>query len=277
MAIALIAKNEGTTAVRALKRELESSSSAESYAGAALLLAEKNVDLTLARQWAEVALARATEDMNGLTVQSYQAKDMAKVNALAWAWDAMGWTLFRLGQTDAARPYLASAWHWGLLPQSADHIGQLSERLNDRLNAAIAYAHSAHAWPKPTPEMRQKLRRAAGPAADVDSMIAGNGPVLIQERSVTLAWAGRAQGLAEFVVSFDRDARVTEARLLRGPDDLKAFIPNLLGLRFPPRFASASPSPPVTTVSVVCNNTGCMAAPTVPWAQMRQSAGSQAP
>lgn len=277
LAIALIAKNEPTAAVRALSRELESSPSAESYAGAALLLAEKSVDLTQARQWAEVALTRATEDMNGLTVQSYEAKDIAKVNTLAWAWNAMGWTLFRLGQTDAARPYLASAWHWGLLPQSADHLGQLSERLNDRLNAAIAYTHSAHAWPNPTPAMREKLQRAAGPAADVDSMIAGNGPVLIQERSVTVTWAGKGQRLAGFVVGLDRDFKVTEARFLRGQDGLRAFGERLVGLRFPPRFAVTAPVPRVTTVLVGCTNETCLVAPAIPWFEMRQPFDTRVP
>jgi tetratricopeptide (TPR) repeat protein len=212
-------KEEGIAAARRL---LEKSNSALSINNVARSLADSAADLKLAREYAEKAVLRLEEESKQTTLDNFDNKDLARVNALVAVWDTLGWTYYKSGDLVTAQKYMQAAWMLGQRGDIADHLGQLYDKAGKR-DEAIHYWRLALADDSRLADVRQRLgpsRVAVAPPRNAGS------PISLQEelgrqRAVVVPNLQARAGSAEFWILFSAKG-AEDAQFISGSNELEA-------------------------------------------------------
>jgi hypothetical protein len=192
-------------------------------------LAEKNLDLESARDYAERAV-RTEEELSGrMQIEDVKSSDLGQAQTLATFWDTLGWVYFRLNDFSAAEKYLAAAWQVSQNPVSGQHLGKVYEKQGRKGSALHIYqlAHSAAPLRVAIRPQTMLSRNESGETPDADLKRLGGKPdpgkavtELNEMRTVQLPRLVGGTASAEFYVVLGPGTKV-DAKFNSGADSLK--------------------------------------------------------
>jgi tetratricopeptide (TPR) repeat protein len=131
-------------AVESVKLAVESSPNPSVWNNAAYILAENDQSLDLAQQYAALSLKGIYERLDQLESGSIRLPDFIFMAQLAMTWDTMGWIHFKAGRLDLAEKYVRAAWILAQNRESAEHLGEIYEKLHNISEASRFYAMSVN-------------------------------------------------------------------------------------------------------------------------------------
>jgi tetratricopeptide (TPR) repeat protein len=234
------------------------------YNNAAYDLANANVDLDLAMEYAEKALASANE--KSVNAETDDAGFSATI-VLSRVWDTMGWVYFRDGKYDDALPYLRSAWTLSQSPTDGYHLGQLYEKLGKIQDAIHTYKLALASPGDDHDDIRKRyehLTNTKGADTDVPTLRRGSGGIvaspgeeLSRMRTFNLPASAHGSGSAIFTVIFS-PGKVDSVRYSSGDESLKSLTDQIAALKFKTEFPDATPSRVFRRGMMVCSKiSGC--------------------
>lgn len=154
---------------------------------AAAALSESGLRLDKAEEYAHAELAHATTAVQhaGETPGGFDGATLD----VGFAWDQVGWILFREGKNAEAERYEKAAWALTRHGPIGDHLGQVYQREGKRSEAIRTYALvlNAHATP---PETRRRLATLVGSDRMADQFADSGRMWLVNERSIDLHRGG---------------------------------------------------------------------------------------
>jgi len=130
--------------VESVKQAVASSPNPSVWNNAAYILAENDQALDLAQQYADSALKGIYERLNQLQAGSIRLPEFIFMAQLAMTWDTMGWIHFKAGHLDLAEKYVRAAWIIAQNRESAEHLGEVYEKLHNVPEATRFYAMSVN-------------------------------------------------------------------------------------------------------------------------------------
>jgi len=200
-------------------------------------LAEKNIDLNVAKTYSERAVSAEEEASGKLQISALKSSDLDQTQRLATFWDTLGWIYFRLNDLAGAEKYLTSAWQLSQSTIVGLHLGRVYERQGKKAAALNIYQLARSAVPfritRPgsfTPRrddsrLDANIKRLGGKQ---DSRFAGD---LSQMRTYKLPKIISGTGSAEFLVLLGPGKKV-ESKFVSGDDALKSANKNISTVKF---------------------------------------------
>ena len=109
---------------------------------AAYEMANADLNLPLAFDYAKKAVRAAEEESQKITLTDLKVEDLRGVEKLSAYWDTLGWVNERMGKPEVAEPYLQAAWKLTQDGVVADHLCQVYQGMH-RIGIAIQMCRSA--------------------------------------------------------------------------------------------------------------------------------------
>jgi TonB family protein len=95
-------------------------------------LAERNLQLDRAEQYAKLAVSMESSSLAAVSLDPLTPGAYGRTRALAAGLDTLGWVLYLRGDFTSAEKNITAAWTLSRSPTSCDHLAQLSEKLGRR-------------------------------------------------------------------------------------------------------------------------------------------------
>ncbi len=189
------------------------------------MLADRSIDVTLAKQLADLSLTQNEAPFIGLSFGALTTEQLRRPYILAGVWDTVGWVYFRVGDTEKALRFLDAAWSLGQSLASANHLGQVYEHQGKQLEAVHAYQLALAVNPKAADVQKRldALPPPSVPATRVDvtsTKILSPREELSRMRSTPLSDLKMQDSSADFLLLFSA-AGLDDARFLHGSETLK--------------------------------------------------------
>jgi tetratricopeptide (TPR) repeat protein len=240
----------------------------------AYTLADNNLNLDLARQYAEKAVTKLDEQAQGAGPS--RDDGMRVTYELSLAWDTLGWIYFKQGDVKRAESLVRAAWLLGEESVVAEHLGEIYEKEGRTQQAAHAYewALAVSSVPMSTFGLQVDAAKAYRSRADAIraryKKLTGKEPGLTeirrlpngewtktpaeqlrQTRELKLSNGAQLSGSGEFAVVF-KPGKVESAEFLSGSNDLERLSGQMMAARYPLEFPPESKAILVMRVNVKC-------------------------
>jgi len=242
----------------------------------AYVLADENVALDQAQQWAEKALQML--EAESLKTDSDEAA-LDNTRNLDATWDTLGWVYFHRGEYEKAEPYLHAAFALSQDSTDGDHLGQNLEKQGKKEQAAHAYslamASPDHADKSAIRERYVKLTGKQpgtfeislppGPQYKQDRITSKESPSpyhmdareeLSRIRTYKISGAPPAKGSATFAVVFS-PGKIEEVQFVSGEEGLKPMTSAILASSMRAEFPNSDPTHISRRGILVCESSGC--------------------
>jgi tetratricopeptide (TPR) repeat protein len=102
---------------------------------AAYMMADADLKLPLALEYAKKAVRKMEEESEKITLQDLKTEDLRKIFQLAAYWDTLGWAHERVSELAVAEQYLRAAWKLTQDGVVAGHLCHVYERTHQITNA----------------------------------------------------------------------------------------------------------------------------------------------
>jgi tetratricopeptide (TPR) repeat protein len=210
-------------AVEAFQRGFAGNTTSDALNMAAYSLADADLRLPLALEYAEKAVAMEEAATAKLTLAELKTNDLVTPVRLAANWDTLGWVYFRMGRLDRAEQYVEASWALEQSPIVADHLGQIYQQGGETERALDMYALALAAMPagQESKETLARLRRLSGKTASAGDDVVHR-ERLMQLRTVKLPKLTNADASAEFLVLIGPGSKVLETKFVSGDSRLKS-------------------------------------------------------
>jgi tetratricopeptide (TPR) repeat protein/transglutaminase-like putative cysteine protease len=262
----LYLKNKQTDqGIALLKKAIASDSSTWSLNNVAYALAEANVELDLAKECGEKALAQT----EALSMQAADDREGWKsARQLGMIWDTMGWVYFRRGDSEKALAYVRAAWVLGQRAVFGDHLGQIYEKLGEKQEALHAYKLALATGNSDMDEVRKHYEQLSGEkASDADvprlrrspngAYEPSPGEELSRMRSAKLTSSSKESGNATFTIIFS-PVKPNPVKFVSGDESLKAMSGEVAGAKYKVEFPDLGPFQIYRRGMLVCSSVaGC--------------------
>ena len=242
-------------AMAAYEKAVEFGANATVWNNVAYELANHNLQLDRAQQYAESAVNDIANQLRNVDVQRLNIDDYRRVNAISSYWDTLGWVYFRRGETDQAKKFIESAWLLGPNGEVAYHLGEILEKQGKKDEAIQMYAAAA------------SVKRAYIPARDKLVTVLGNpkkADDVIKQASnkdftgkLDLGALSKTDGQADYAFVFAPGPKVEAVKFLTGDDKLKGLNDKLATVKYPVEFPDTTPTKLVRRGTVTCKNDDC--------------------
>jgi len=251
----------------ALQSLVDKDATALNFNNAGYELADNNVDLPKALDFAQRAVSLEEKRSQEIHISSLTDDDLGNTNSIASYWDTLGWVEFHLGHLDQAEAHLRSAW---LLTQNAvvgDHLGQVYEQQNKREQAIHMY-RLAVATPEGQSSDRDVAREhlahlgVEGPTNDIILRRGGNwsGDELSKIRTVKLKAVMSSSATAEFCLLVTSGPKITDVSFVSGSAKLRGLSEELKAAKLEMSFPPGSSAVLLRRAIVMCSPvSGCQA------------------
>ncbi|HEV3512203.1 MAG TPA: tetratricopeptide repeat protein, partial [Candidatus Sulfotelmatobacter sp.] len=286
---AYIKTKQNDKAVATFQKVMEQKSDdPETLNNVAYTLAENNLKLDLAQQYAEKAVRQLEEQAGG------KPSDDTALHVtfdFSLVWDTLGWVYFQQGDVRRAEPLVRSAWLLGEDSLVAEHLGEIYEKEGKTEQAAHAYESAlavssvpassfgispdaARAYQARADEIRNQYRKLTGkgvPLAEIKRLPNGEwtktpAEQLRASREVRLSNEEKLSGSADFVIEFEPE-KVDSVQYLSGGDELENLTKKLKAAHYPLEFPPNSQAILAVRVSVRCQPGSCVGTLVVPTPQ----------
>jgi tetratricopeptide (TPR) repeat protein/transglutaminase-like putative cysteine protease len=243
----------------------------------AYAMAEKNVELKLARQYAEGAVDELDDEAPG--AEPLDEAGLQVTYGYSLTWDTLGWVYFQQGDLADAEKFVRAAWLLGEESLVADHLGQIYEKEGKKQQAVRAYESGLAASPAPivptfgtpqNPALKTAQKEADAILARYEKLT-GKKPEmmvtrrlpngewtqtpaeqLLHSRQVKVSNAGKLSGSAQFIVRI-KPGKAGSAHLVSGDEVFKSLGAKLTEARYPVEFPSDSGTILVLRLSINCH------------------------
>jgi tetratricopeptide (TPR) repeat protein/transglutaminase-like putative cysteine protease len=255
LGLALLNTGETDKALEAFEKGVEIAQTPAVWNNVAYALAEHNLELDKAAQYAESAVSATAANLRNVALSYLSLDDLNQVASIGVYWDTLGWVNFRKGDLDQAERYIRAAWLLNEHGEVGDHLAQIYEKRGDKQQAARIYAE-AIAAPHPVPETRARLIVLLGGNAGIDELVAKSKPELSKIRVFPAGDLLKENARADFFVLLSpgaRNPKVEAVKFISGSQDLRPFTEKLRALEFGPMFPDASPAKIVRRGTLACN------------------------
>jgi tetratricopeptide (TPR) repeat protein len=262
-------------AMALFKQMLESTTDPGMLNGVAYELANANLRISDALQYASRAVAETSAASMDLSADPASSLDYLRTRALAAQWDTLGFAKLRSGDTLSAQKYIESAW---LLWQRAiigEHLIEVYQKLGKKQDA-VRICRMALAAPGKDDEMdlRSKLDAAQNRlgVSKSDSMVvnaksykpfSSGGIELSDMRAVKVPFSGELPGeskSATFVIVITNGQKTAQAKFVEGAEELRPASKTLAVAKFPQTFPDDTPAKLILQGLFSCSKytKGCM-------------------
>jgi tetratricopeptide (TPR) repeat protein/transglutaminase-like putative cysteine protease len=200
-------------------------------------LAEKNMDLDMAKEYAEKAVATEEEAARKLQVSDLKPADLVHTQTLTAFWDTLGWVYYRRNELADAERYLTPAWQLSQRPVIGEHLGHVYERQGKKISALRTYQLARASAPQRIIVPGTTVPVQNDRALDEDIKRLGGKPEsglsgdLSLMRTYRLSRIVNGTGSAEFLVLIGPGKSV-ESKFESGDDSLKSSAKNIATIKF---------------------------------------------
>jgi tetratricopeptide (TPR) repeat protein/transglutaminase-like putative cysteine protease len=198
----------------------------------AYALAEQNVQLDRASQYADAAINSIETQLRDVNLDNLRLQDIGTATSLYNVWDTKGWIEFKRGNLDIAEHYIRAAWEATGSGETTLHLGEIAEK-RGKNGDAIHYYVLSLAGHSPSEEARTRLA-ALGVTGDLDSRIEKGRGELLAMRTRKLDASGKGKG--DFFV-LASPAKNDQVKFVSGDAEIKALADVVkstnLNLQFP--------------------------------------------
>jgi tetratricopeptide (TPR) repeat protein/transglutaminase-like putative cysteine protease len=240
-------------------------------------LADNNLNLDLARQWAEKAVTKL--EAQGQGAEASSEAGLRATYQLWLTWDTLGWVYFQQGDYKRAESFVRATWLLGEDSVGAEHLGEIYEKEGKKQEAAQAYefALAVSSMPKfnvgaSVPEVANAQLKQANEITARYEKLMGKKPTteirrlpngewtqtpaehLRHSREVILSNPAKLAGSAQFLVTF-KPGKVVSAEFDTGDDGLDGLPEKLKAGHYPLEFPTDSAAVLVVRVHVQCHAT----------------------
>jgi tetratricopeptide (TPR) repeat protein len=251
--------------VALLKKAIASNSNRGWLNNVAYALADANVELDLAQEYGEKALAQT----QALTMKAADDQEGFKsTRQLEYVWDTMGWIYFRRGDNQRALAYIRAAWVLGQRAVYGDHLGQIYEKMGMKSEAVHVYKLALASTGGNTADLRKRYEHlSGGKASDADVPLLRRSPngayepspgeELSRMRSAKLTSSAKESGNATFIIVFS-PVKPNEVKYVSGEESLKAMSGQVASAKFKVEFPDLGPFQIYRRGMLVCSSVaGC--------------------
>jgi Flp pilus assembly protein TadD/transglutaminase-like putative cysteine protease len=255
LGLALLNTGEKVKALEAFEKGVDIAQTPAVWNNVAYALAEHNLELDKAAQYAESAIAATAANLRNVELARLSLDDLNQVASIGVYWDTLGWVKFRKGDLDQAERYIRAAWLLNQHGEVGDHLAQIYEKRGDKQQAARMYA-AAIAAPHAVPETRARLIVLLGGNAGIDELVAKSKPELTKIRVFPAGDLLKENARADFFVLLSpgaKNPKVDAVKFISGSQDLRPFTEKLRALDFGAMFPDASPAKIVRRGTLACN------------------------
>src|SRR5271170_6562603 len=254
LGLALLNTGEKDKALEAFEKGVELSQTPVVWNNVAFALAEHNIELDKAAQYAESAIAATAANLRNVELARLSLDDLTQVASIGVYWDTLGWVYFRQGNLDQAERYIRAAWLLNQHGEVGDHLAQIYEKRGDKQQAARMYAEAISA-PHSVPETRARLIVLLGGNAGIDELVAKSKPELTRIRVFPAGDLLKENARADFFVLLSpgaKNPKIDAVRFISGSQDLRPVAEKLRTIDFGPMFPDASPAKIVRRGTLAC-------------------------
>ena len=229
---AYIATGQTEKGMASFDRAIALSPSAVVWNNIAYSLAEQNVQLDRANQYADAAINAIETQLRDVNLDNLRMQDIFTADLLYNVWDTKGWVEFQRGNLDVAERYINAAWEAIGNGSISEHLGEIYEKLGNK-DEAIRYYVFSLSGQSPSVEARSRLA-TLGVTTDLDSRIEKARVELQTLNTRKLNASGKGTGDFFVLASPTRNDQV---RFVNGDAEIKALADVVkstnLDLKFP--------------------------------------------
>src|SRR5579859_2387445 len=221
---------------------------------AAYSLAEVDVGLDRAKEYAEKSLHQLEEASN--KTDASEQEGLTTTSQFAMVWDTFGWVYFRQENLERAIAYIRASWILSQNPVVGDHLGQIYERQGKTKAAAHMYElalavpsgnkdeirkHYEHLTGQKAPDSSFPLIQGTPQARPTTRFHMSAGEELSEMRTVKLHMAEHKVGHAVFSLVFS-PGKVEQVKYVSGSEALKSMNGRIKDAKFTVEFPDDSPA-----------------------------------
>jgi tetratricopeptide (TPR) repeat protein len=258
-----IATNQTEKGMAAFEKAISLAPVPVTWNNIAYSLAEQNVQLERADQYADAAINAVETQLRDVSLDNLRYQDLGTAGFLYNVWDTKGWVEFKRGNLDLAQQYIAAAWLASGSGNIGEHLGEIYEKRGERDKAIHCYVLSL-ADTTPSDEARARLA-ALGVTKDLNQMIEQGRRELQQRRTVSLNKSDKGSAEFDLLIS---PSKVEQVKFLKGDDAIKGLSPLLESTAVPMGFPPGSSVHVPRRAVVTCGTTQASPTKSVKTAKM---------
>ena len=214
---------------------------------AAYEMANADLQLPLARDYAKKAAQVAEEDSRKITLATLSTADLEQIQRLAAVWDTVGWVSARMTSLEEAEVYLRGAWMMTQDGTAGSHLCQVYEREHRwesaiemckmtmariPLSQGVALSEASTIMDETRKRLDRLNHQAPGAKAHADGT-----DLVIRERTYKLPHFLTGTESAEFFVLLEADGKskkfqVADVKFVSGSDKMKMQGKQLKAIAF---------------------------------------------
>lgn len=247
LASAYLLAGERDKAVSAFSKLAEIDSEGIYLNDAAYQMADADLDLAVAVNFAKKAVRKAEEESEKVTLASLKTEDLKLIFKLAAYWDTLGWANERISQLQTAEQYLRASWNLTQDGVVAGHLCHLYRRTHQTATGIQMCKLAIYRIPLsqqlPLSQYQTEINAAqenlshltGGSTKSTDTVDASN--IVIRERTFKLPRFLPGTESAEFFLLFASDGtnktfKVQDVKFISGSDKMKSQGRQLKALNF---------------------------------------------
>ena len=252
---AYINTGEKEKALEAFDKAVELAQTPTVWNNVAYNLAEHQIELDKAQQYAESAVSATTANLRNIDLSRLSLDELQAVSNLGIYWDTLGWVHFEKGDLDEAKRYVQAAWLLNQHGEVADHLAQIAQQLGERDQAIHYYSLSIGAAHS-VPETRARLIALLGPHAKIEDLVNQAKPELTARRTFSIGKGPSENSRADFLLLLapgTKDPKVEAVKFVSGSQTLRPLADRLRGVDFGPMFPNTEPAKIVRRGTLACS------------------------
>jgi Flp pilus assembly protein TadD len=252
---AYINTGEKEKALAAFDKAVELAQTPTVWNNVAYNLAEHQIDLDKAQQYAESAVSATTANLRNIDLSHLSLDDLQAVSNLGIYWDTLGWVHFEKGELDQAERYVQAAWLLNQHGEVADHLAQIAQKLGEKDQAIHFYSLSIGAAHS-VPETRARLIALLGPHAKIEDLVNQAKPELTARRTFSIGRGPTENSQADFLLLLSpgaKDPKVEAVKFVSGNQTLRPLAERLRTVDFGPMFPNNEPAKIIRRGTLACS------------------------
>lgn len=239
-------------AIAALNRAVDISAEPTTWNDVAYMLAQHDLQLDRARQYAESAVTSVAAELRNVDLNDVTLREIGLVSSLSAYWDTLGWVHFHDGDVSGAEKFVTAALMLSNNGELLDHLGEIREKQGRTDDALRAFA-LALSVRRSYPEARPRLVKLAGGENQADEWIKKVAPDVDQRHGFGVRNAGAgASGSADFLLLLGPDKKIEAAHFLSGDDTMKSYESKLTATPYDFPFPDGTPTKIVSRATLTC-------------------------
>ena len=254
LGMAYLKGGQNAKGVEALREGLGTDPHPAILNNAAYAMAEANVELPLALEYAERAVRADETESAKSTLANLEMADLARTSSLGNSWDTLGWVHAKMGHLERAQRYLEAAWSLSQSAVVGEHLATVYERQHKTEQAARMTRLAGQAERPYDPTALSKPR-SSPPSGANDSATKEE---LVRLRTVKLEPFSSENATAEVFLLIGPRSKVVDAKFISGDAALKKATAALKAAAVDAHLPDDGPTHLVRRGVVMCSSmSGC--------------------